>query len=456
MFKSLLSATLSLAFLSSSAVNAAKDWVVLVSGSNGYDNYRHHADVCHAYQIVSGWGVPNSQIIVMLYDDVANSPYNPFPGQLFNKPTPTGTPGIDVYKTCQKDYVGQDVTAENFLKILVGDTSAGGKVINSTSEDNIFLNFVDHGAPGFVAMPAGPYLYAADLIASMNKMYAQKRYSKLVFYVEACESGSMFEGLMTANQNTYITTASNAVESSWGTYCSPDDQINGQSVGSCLGDLYSVNWMENSDEAGQLITLDQQFQITKNKTDLSHVMQYGDANFNSDAIGFFQGNMIAQKLLKHHHSKKSPIHTPSRPSTSNVDSRDIELHNAYARYVNAKDANLAATSGARLSTILATREHTDSFFRSLASSMNTNHGFRTYYTKPSHKAIKSCGACCKTVEQAIRDSCGGLSDYGLKYFSVVFNMCEAGHQSEQTTSSMVDTVKDLCVTNGWNLGNVPL
>jgi len=35
-------------------------------------------------------------------------------------------------------------------------------------------------------------------------------------------------------------------------------------------------------------------------------------------------------------------------------------------------------------------------------------------------------------------------------------MCEAGHQSEETTSSMVDTVKDLCVTNGWNLGNVPL
>jgi len=166
--------------------------------------------------------------------------------------------------------------------------------------------------------------------------------------------------------------------------------------------------------------------------------------------------MIAQKLLKHHNSKKAPIHSASRPSTSNVDSRDIELHNAYARYVNAKDANLASTSGARLSTILATREHTDSFFRSLASSMNTNHGFRTYYTKPSHKAIKSCGACCKTVEQAIRDSCGGLSDYGLKYFSVVFNMCEAGHQSEETTSSMVSTVKDLCVTNGWNLGNVPL
>ncbi|KAJ4847855.1 hypothetical protein Tsubulata_000195 [Turnera subulata] len=23
-------------------------WVVLVAGSNGYGNYRHHADVCHA------------------------------------------------------------------------------------------------------------------------------------------------------------------------------------------------------------------------------------------------------------------------------------------------------------------------------------------------------------------------------------------------------------------------
>ena len=31
------------------------------------------------------------------YDDIAGSSENPFPGQIFNKPTAAGTPGVDVY-----------------------------------------------------------------------------------------------------------------------------------------------------------------------------------------------------------------------------------------------------------------------------------------------------------------------------------------------------------------------
>ena len=41
---------------------------MLVAGSNGWFNYRHQADVCHAYQIVHGHGVPDDHIIVMMYD----------------------------------------------------------------------------------------------------------------------------------------------------------------------------------------------------------------------------------------------------------------------------------------------------------------------------------------------------------------------------------------------------
>ena len=38
--------------------NDGKLWVVLVAGSSGYYNYRHQADVCHAYQVVHSHGVP--------------------------------------------------------------------------------------------------------------------------------------------------------------------------------------------------------------------------------------------------------------------------------------------------------------------------------------------------------------------------------------------------------------
>ena len=67
----------------------------------------------------------------------------------------------------------------------------------------------------------------------------------MVLYIEACESGSLFEGMMTDDMNIYVTTAANAHESSWGTYCpgmvpSPPSEFS-----TCLGDLYSVSWMEN-------------------------------------------------------------------------------------------------------------------------------------------------------------------------------------------------------------------
>lgn len=42
-------------------------------------------------------------------------------------------------------------------------------------------------------------------------------------------------------------TASNATESSWATYCPPMDVVNGVHIGTCLGDLFSVNWMEDTE-----------------------------------------------------------------------------------------------------------------------------------------------------------------------------------------------------------------
>merc|ERR1711874_839664 len=41
-----------------------EQWVVLVAGSKTWRNYRHQADICHAYQIVHDHGVPEDHIIV--------------------------------------------------------------------------------------------------------------------------------------------------------------------------------------------------------------------------------------------------------------------------------------------------------------------------------------------------------------------------------------------------------
>jgi hypothetical protein len=73
----------------------------------------------------------------------------------------------------------------------------------------------------------------------------QIRASLQVFYLEACESGSIFEGLLPEGWNVYVTTASNAEESSWGTYCPGFMPAPPPEFETCLGDLYSVAWMED-------------------------------------------------------------------------------------------------------------------------------------------------------------------------------------------------------------------
>lgn len=77
-------------------------------------------------------------------------------------------------------------------------------------------------------------------------MHSSSKYSKLLFYLESCESGSMFTELP-SDLNIYAVSAANPSESSWAYYCYPDDKINGKHIGSCLGDMFSVMMLENTD-----------------------------------------------------------------------------------------------------------------------------------------------------------------------------------------------------------------
>lgn len=207
---------------------------------------------------------------------------------MFNKPT-YANPGEDVYEGVVVDYKGVHVEPKVFLNVLEGNKEAlrgvgSGRVLESTQDDNVFIYFSDHGAPGLIAFPY-TNLYARELIATFNKISG--RYNKLVFYLEACESGSMFANLPN-NTKIYALSAANPSESSWGTYCAPQDVVQGKHINSCLGDLFSVNFLENSEEVNVFSeTLEEQFAVIKQKTDKSHVLQWGDMSFKTDKVGEF-------------------------------------------------------------------------------------------------------------------------------------------------------------------------
>lgn len=80
----------------------------------------------------------------------------------------------------------------------------------------------------------------------------------------------MLEDILSDKINVYATTAANAQESSYACYHDLER-------GTYLGDVYSVVWMEDSDaEQIDKETIFQQYSITQQRTNTSHVMQYGD------------------------------------------------------------------------------------------------------------------------------------------------------------------------------------
>ena len=81
-------------------------WVVLAAGSSGWFNYRHQADICHAYQIVRSHGVPDERIVVFMKDDIAYNEDNVNQGVIINKPN-----GTNVYKGVPKDYTGENLNS---------------------------------------------------------------------------------------------------------------------------------------------------------------------------------------------------------------------------------------------------------------------------------------------------------------------------------------------------------
>jgi legumain len=181
-------------FLGQTLAQVNDHWAILVAGSKSFYNYRHQADVCHAYHVLLDQGISSDHIIVMAYDDIAFDDENPFPGTLYNKQG-----GVDVYGGCVIDFFGDDVNKNNFDAVMKGDLTSlnltneksTGRVLETDADTKLFLYFSDHGAPGHVMFP-NDLMYADELNDTIQFMYDNQMYQEFVIFLEACESGSMF------------------------------------------------------------------------------------------------------------------------------------------------------------------------------------------------------------------------------------------------------------------------
>lgn len=75
--------------------------------------------------------------------------------------------------------------------------------------------------------------------------------------------------------------------------------VSGKHIGSCLGDLFSVNFLEDTDKGNYDQSLNEQFQAIKSLTTKSNVLQWGDLSFSSERIGnFLTGSRFSRNSLR--------------------------------------------------------------------------------------------------------------------------------------------------------------
>jgi len=102
--------------------------------------------------------------------------------------------------------------------------------------------------------------------------------------MEACESGSMFENLLTEEMGVYAMTAASPDEPSYAYYWDEERNV-------WLADQFSVSWIVDSEGnmTAPFETIKQQFETTKQRTTESSVQQYGNFYLNTEDVGEFQG-----------------------------------------------------------------------------------------------------------------------------------------------------------------------
>jgi phosphatidylinositol glycan class K len=213
-------------YLALASATHTSNWAVLVSTSRFWFNYRHLANVLSIYRTVKRLGIPDSQIILMLSDDMACNPRNSFPGTVFNDKSrlldlyddkgtgdrteaqKEGMGGIEV------DYRGNEVTVENFIRLLTNrwpSSQPVSKRLMTDDRSNILIYMTGHGGNEFLKFQDAEEISSFDLANAFEQMWEKKRYNELLFMIDTCQANTMYRTFYTPN---IIATGSSAKDQS--------------------------------------------------------------------------------------------------------------------------------------------------------------------------------------------------------------------------------------------------
>ncbi|KIK91139.1 hypothetical protein PAXRUDRAFT_150182 [Paxillus rubicundulus Ve08.2h10] len=201
------------------------NWAVLVCASRYWFNYRHMANALGMYRTVKRLGIPDSNIILMLADDVACNTRNKFAGSVYAK----AGRHLDLYgENIEVDYRGYEVTVENFIRLLTGRVDPSvprSKRLLTDDRSNIFVYMTGHGGNEFLKFQDNEEISAFDIADAFEQMWQKKRYNDIFFMIDTCQANTMYSQFYSPN---ILATGSSEIEEN--SYSHENDNDIGVSV----------------------------------------------------------------------------------------------------------------------------------------------------------------------------------------------------------------------------------
>ncbi|KAI8098416.1 peptidase C13 family-domain-containing protein [Gilbertella persicaria] len=321
------------------------NWAVLVCTSRFWFNYRHVANTLSMYRTVKRLGIPDSNIILMLADDVSCNPRNKFPATVYNN----ANRFLDLYgDNVEVDYRGYEVTVENFIRMLTGRVSPDtprSKRLLSDDRSNILVYMTGHGGDEFLKFQDAEEISAYDLADAFKQMSEKKRYNELLFMIDTCQANTMYSKINSTN--ILATGSSRLDESSYSHHTSYD-------VGVAVIDsftYYNLEFLENID-----MTSDKTLQDLFNTYDPAKIASH--PGIRSDLfhrpldkvkVTDFFGNVQNVELTKNRYpllTESTEIETiQQEPMVSNQTVSDHLYHSFLVQRKTQTDSLLASSLG---------------------------------------------------------------------------------------------------------------
>uniref|UniRef100_A0A0N5CAK3 GPI-anchor transamidase n=1 Tax=Strongyloides papillosus TaxID=174720 RepID=A0A0N5CAK3_STREA len=175
------------------------NWAVLVDTSRFWQNYRHASNVLLLYDRIKALGIPDSNIILMMADNIPCNARNPYAGKIFGETRSNKnlyTSNVEV------DYKDYDVTVLNFIRLLTGRVHPSfprSKRLLSNHQSNVLIYLTGHGGEDFLKFQDNEELTSKDMADAIEIMYHRQRYNELLFISDTCHAESMYTPITTPN-----------------------------------------------------------------------------------------------------------------------------------------------------------------------------------------------------------------------------------------------------------------